>query len=167
MKKICVLFFMLTMGMSLAWFWQIRVEWGRAADFEEVEAVVVANRVSRESVENPDAKGSRDRYVNEHRAEYLLEYSFDGKQYRHWERDSVGSRQRFRVESALGQMAPGTKVRVYVDRAAPQEPSLQRRGGKANWRAIVLGVLGLVLAGASLKLGSHPLPKRMGASLAS
>ena len=176
MKKIGVLFFMLAMGLSLGSFWLMRVAWFEEARFQAVDAIVVANRVSHEALENPDATSSGDRYVNEHRAEYLLEYSMDGKQYRHWERDLVSSKQRFRVESALGQMAPGTKVRVYVDREVPQQLTMKARGWKAYWGAILFGVLGFVLAmasvgcwiaGSSLNLRSHPLSKRMGAGVVS
>ena len=176
MKKIGWLFLMLAVGMILGSFWQILMVWGRAGQIERVEAVVIANRVSRQAVENPQAEGGGDGYVNEHRAEYLLEYSVGGKSYRHWERDTVSSRQRFRVESALGQMGPGTKVNVYVDLEAPLKILMHLDGWEVYLGAFVFAMLGLVFAGLAAgcmlsgsdgKTEPHPLLKWMGAGVVS
>ncbi len=133
-------------------YWQVQEARHRAAHYEPVTATVVANRVAREFVKVVNAAQPAPEY----RAECLLEYHFQGQRFRHWDHSSFASRERFRVETALGEMAPGTQLTVYANPDNPMQIALHTRGWRAYEGAFFFGFLACVcgfLSAVTLRFG--------------
>jgi hypothetical protein len=125
----------------VGWIWQTNRAKDRAAHFQPVDAVIVANRIHKSWTSNAPAQPTP-----QYNAEYLLEYKFRGQTHRYWESDPLNTTQRFRAEAVLGQMAPGEKVRVFVDPDHASNMTMNLTGWQAYAGAIVFGALALLSA---------------------
>jgi len=143
MKKIGMLMLLLSATSCMGWIWQVGEARDRAAHFQPVDALVVANRIDKAWGNNP-----ANRAMQHYRAEYLLQYTVDGQTHRHWEADSLNTTQRFRAEAVLGQMAPGATVKVYVDPANPRRMTMHLAGWQAYFGAIVFATLAILFGSA-------------------
>lgn len=122
--------------LGAGWIWQVGEAHNRAAHYEPVEATVVANRIHRQW-----ANTSTERSLQQYRAEYLLEYTYQRQTYRQWETDPLVTTQRYRAEAVLGNMSPGARTTIYVDPANPRLTALDISGWRAYLGAIFFGVL--------------------------
>jgi hypothetical protein len=148
MKKLGGTLLLLSAGFLVAWMWQLQIARGKAAHYQKVSALVVANRVHKEF---PD-RSKADRSLVLFRSEYLLQYTFEGKLYRNWQSGSVTSILRSRVEAELGNICPGTHIDIYVNPDDPRQSTLQVTGWYANLGAILFAILSLFSAVAGISL---------------
>lgn len=158
MKRTGSIFLLVSVLFTAGWAWQFFSARQRAAHYEATDAVILANRIGREWVENPVPEHNGDRQTVQYRAEYLLEYSHAGRLFHHWRQDHFASIQRFRVEAALGNFAPGTRMTVYIDPTHPERMVSSLAGWQAYTGAIVFAVLALLSAATGFvlrKLSPH------------
>jgi hypothetical protein len=135
MKQFGWLMILLSAGCCFGWVWQLQIARERAAHFQPVDAIVIANRIH---------KAWANDTIVQYRAEYQLQYTYDGQTYRRWESDPLTTTQRFRAEAILGQLSPGSHVEVYVDPSDPRRMTMQITGWHAYLAAILFGVLALL-----------------------
>lgn len=135
MKRIGWLMILLSAGCCLGWIWQLQLARERAAHFQPVDAIVIANRIHKAWAQDT---------IQQYRAEYQLQYTYGGQTYRRWESDPLTTTQRFRAEAALGQLSPGSHVEIYVDPEDPRRMTMQITGWQAYLGAILFAILAVV-----------------------
>jgi hypothetical protein len=141
MKRNGWLMILLSAGCCVGWIFQWEAARQRAAHFQPVDAIVIANRIHKAWTQDT---------LQQYRAEYQLQYTFGGQTYRRWESDSLTTTQRFRAEAALGQLSPGSHVEVYVDPTDPRRMTMQITGWQAYFSSIVFATFAILFAVAGI-----------------
>lgn len=141
MKQIGLGLLLLASTCGIGWVWQLQTARARANHYEPVEATVVANRIHKNWVNH-----ATERMIQQYQAEYLIEYSYRGQTYHHWESVPLITSQRFRAEAVLGEKGPGTRIPIFVDPADPRRIALEVSGLRAYLGTIIFAGLTLVFA---------------------